>query len=97
MSSGGVYRPGAHKERQGRRQGARLDEEYLVDLCGDCRHPGGCHVVDQWEPWVTHCRLCAACPGWDEARRKRGYWSDRMTQDAEAQLQVAGMAGGWPA
>lgn len=60
------------------------DERYIVDLCGFCRHPGGMHVIDQWEPRVTHCR-CGKCPGWDEAHvLRRGYWSDRMTAQLES-------------
>lgn len=51
------------------------DRAYQVDLCGACGHPGGQHIDGKG------CRLCRDCPGWDEERRKRGEWSDRMTDE----------------
>lgn len=50
-------------------------EHYEVDLCGSCHHPGGQHV------WGHGCQLCPDCPGWDDATRMRGWWSDQQTAD----------------
>jgi hypothetical protein len=60
------------------------DRPYQVDLCGTCRHPGGQHVIGEG------CRLCRDCPGWDEAARKRGTWSDRMTDELLAAIEAGG-------
>lgn len=57
------------------------NESYQVDLCGHCHHPGGQHV------WGEGCRLCPDCPGWDDATRMRGWWSDRQTAGLLAAME----------
>ena len=52
--------------------------EYWVVLCAACHHPGGAHVIDQWEPRVTHCRYCTDCPGYVDG--EYGVWSDERTR-----------------
>lgn len=56
-------------------------ERYEVDLCGHCHHPGGQHV------WGHGCLLCPDCPGWDEATRRRGWWSDAQTAELRAAMR----------
>lgn len=60
------------------------DEHYEVDVCGRCHHPGGQHV------WGQGCRLCTDCPGWVESLRKRGWWSDRQTNELLAAMKAIG-------
>ena len=85
---GGVY-GGTHAARKGKaiisREPYRRDphENYPVTLCGNCRHPGGQHVVD------GGCRLCRDCPGWDDSRAVAGQWNDRKTDEL-----LAAMTGG---
>jgi hypothetical protein len=56
--------------------------EYWIMLCANCRHPGGAHVIDQWEPRATHCRYCADCPAYADG--DYGRWSDAMAREATA-------------
>jgi hypothetical protein len=53
--------------------------EYWIILCAACHHPGGAHVIDQWEPRVTHCRCCADCPAYADG--DYGRWSDAMARE----------------
>jgi hypothetical protein len=54
---------------------------YRVWLCGqpECGHPGGQHFLD-----LPGCLLCDACPGWDNDKIERGFWSDEQQRAAEA-------------
>ena len=56
------------------------DKQYRVQLCAACDHPGGQHIIDRG------CRLCD-CDGWVEG--VNGWWSDRMTSDAERRWLMA--------
>jgi hypothetical protein len=58
-------------------------EDWIV-LCAHCPHPGGVHVIDQWEPRVSHCRCCAACPGYADG--ERGVWSDASGEVAQSDV-----------
>ena len=85
---GSFYSTGAHAAREGadgrlnRGFGGRdPDEEYPVDTCGHCSHPGGQHVLG------GGCRLCAICPGWDAGSCLRDWWSDRMTDELLAAME----------
>jgi len=55
------------------------DRKYKVTGCLNCQHPGGLHVIDQWDPRVSHCRCCADCPGWADGPVI--WWSDQMTSE----------------
>jgi hypothetical protein len=48
--------------------------------CRACNHPGGLHVIEQWEPRVTSCRCCTDCPGYDDGEFIR--WSHEQTKGA---------------
>lgn len=81
--NGVTYPQGPHAARRdGYRAPLRHDprDEYGVTGCKHCQHPGGLHVIDQWEPRVTHCRVCSRCPGWEDGPVVR--WSDRATRGA---------------
>lgn len=53
--------------------------EYWVIVCANCHHPGGLHIIDQWEPRITHCRCCAYCPAYADG--DYGVWSDKWTAE----------------
>ncbi len=53
--------------------------EYWVMMCATCHHPGGAHIIVQWEPRVTHCRCCTDCPGW--VTGEYGVWSDERAAE----------------
>ena len=55
----------AHAEREPDGRRARR-EPGLRGGCVHCSCPGGLHVIDQWEPRVSHCRSCTDCPGYEE-------------------------------
>jgi hypothetical protein len=46
------------------------DQDYDVQLCRNCKHPGGQHIDDDG------CK-CGQCPGW--APGGIGRWCDEMT------------------
>jgi hypothetical protein len=54
----------------------RAAGEYWIVICANCRHPGGVHVIDQWEPRITHCRCCPGCPGYVDG--DYGRWSNAI-------------------
>ena len=60
--------------------------EFWVTGCVVCHHPGGLHVIDQWEPRVTHCRCCSDCPGYIDGEDVR--WSDQQTEAVRASERV---------
>jgi hypothetical protein len=76
--SGGRLLPEPHAARWG--TPAERRKRYAVVLCGGCYHPGGQHSIR------GGCRLCRDCPGWDEARVRRGWWSDWVTDELRAAL-----------
>ena len=85
--SGSTYAPGEHISRRPGQRPQRQhdpDETYTVIGCRHCAHPGGAHVIDQWEPRLTHCRLCRGCPGYEDGPQVQ--WSERMTWAAEARV-----------
>lgn len=55
--------------------------EYWIRLCSHCGHPGGAHVIDQWEPRVTSCP-CGECPGWVDGGW--GKWDDKRSRELTA-------------
>jgi NAD-dependent SIR2 family protein deacetylase len=54
--------------------------EFWVVMCATCHHPGGLHIIDQWEPRVTHCRCCTDCHLYVDG--EYGVWSDARTAEA---------------
>lgn len=48
--------------------------EYWIICCAHCRHPGGGHVIEQWEPRISRCRYCSSCPGYIDG--DYGVWSN---------------------
>jgi hypothetical protein len=54
--------------------------EFWVRGCRACHHPGGLHVIEQWEPRVTSCRCCTDCPGYEDGEFMR--WSNQQTAAA---------------
>ena len=55
------------------------DRRYRVTLCRHCAHPGGQHRIDDG------CK-CGFCGGWADGGE--GYWSDRMTEELEADAGI---------
>lgn len=51
------------------------DQDYDVQMCRNCSHPGGLHVGERG------C-LCGFCGGWNPGGM--GRWSDRMTDELDA-------------
>jgi hypothetical protein len=51
--------------------------EFWVVMCSACHHPGALHIIDQWEPRVTHCRCCEGCRLYVDG--EYGVWSDERT------------------
>jgi hypothetical protein len=57
----------------------RAAGNYYVIVCAACQHPGGLHVIIEWEPRVTRCRCCTQCTFYVDG--EYGLWSDAMTRE----------------
>jgi hypothetical protein len=57
----------------------RAAGEFWVIMCATCHHPGALHIIDQWEPRVTHCRCCTDCTVYVDG--DYGKWSDPQTRE----------------
>ena len=52
--------------------------EFWVKMCANCHHPGGLHIITEWEPRATVCRCCGTdCPIYADG--DYGVWSDART------------------
>jgi hypothetical protein len=52
-------------------------DEFWVVQCANCHHPGGLHIIVEWEPRITRCRCCPDCPSYVDG--DYGVWSDART------------------
>ena len=73
----------------GRRRTAamRAAGEFWVAMCATCHHPGGLHVIVEWEPRVERCRCCGDCTLYVDAGY--GRWSDAQTAEVRAREEDA--------
>jgi hypothetical protein len=63
-----------------RTKAMRAAGEYWVVLCANCHHPGGAHIITEWEPRATDCRHCAGCPIY--VNGEYGVWSAAKSDEA---------------
>ena len=64
--TGGSLYPYAHADREPGGRARPGPAPGPAGACVNCSHPCGLHVIDQWEPRVSHCRSCTDCPGYEE-------------------------------